>query len=183
MLSFQVPVLGSLFVSFRPSLIHFPQLFHRCFPSFPLPRVRFFPGLFCLPSGFFRPLQPASDYSAFRAFFSLLPVSPGGGSFGARLSAFRSACFHASLSALVLSFLRFLSPAAVSPHSGCLSASALRSLFRPRPPGFRFRFRLLGLSVLNFSVPHRTRIYYHRNQQMSIPIFYIFQLLCYAFIS
>ena len=51
-----------------------------------------------------------SDYSAFRAFFSLLPVSPGGGSFGACLSAFRSACFHASLSALVLSFLHFLSP-------------------------------------------------------------------------
>ena len=48
--SFQVPVLGSLFVSFRPSLIRFPQLFLRCFPS----ALAF--GLFRFPSGFFRPL-------------------------------------------------------------------------------------------------------------------------------
>ena len=59
--------------SFPASL---PQLFHRCFPSFPLPRVRFSSGLFCLPSAFFRPLQPASDYSAFCSFFSPLPDFP-----------------------------------------------------------------------------------------------------------
>ena len=172
MLSFQVPVLGSLFVSFRPSLIHFPQLFlrclpsafafglspsfplsfvcfffsvlttqlsvssfpfflssplsgsssasvlpfgfpvfrllfrlvshasfpvsgtwlpvcflssfpvslpqpfHRCFPSFLLPLVRFSSGLFSLLSTFFRPFLLASDYSAFCSFFSLLPVLP-----------------------------------------------------------------------------------------------------------
>ena len=59
--------------SFPASL---PQLFHRCFPSFPLPLVRFSSGLFRLPSGFFRPLRPASDYSAFRAFLSPLPDLP-----------------------------------------------------------------------------------------------------------
>ena len=31
---------------------------------------------FSLPSAFFRPLRPASDYSAFCSFFSLLPVLP-----------------------------------------------------------------------------------------------------------
>ena len=171
MLSFQVSVLGSLFVSFHPSLIRFPQLFLRCLPfafafglsafhplsfvrfcsasgysafcffrsllpglasqwlfqcfgsSFRLPRSPpslppgfpcFFSGFrylafclfpFILPgfaptavppvlpffsassrpllfraisllSAFFRPLQPASDYSAFCSFFSLLPVFP-----------------------------------------------------------------------------------------------------------
>ena len=59
--------------SFPASL---PQLFHRCFPSFPLPCVRFSSGLFCSPSAFFRLLPLASDYSAFRSFLSLLPVLP-----------------------------------------------------------------------------------------------------------
>ena len=72
------PVSGTwLSVCFLSSFpVSLPQSFHRCFPSFPLPLVRFFPGLFCLLSAFFRPLQPASDYSAFCAFFSLLPVLP-----------------------------------------------------------------------------------------------------------
>ena len=48
--SFQVLVLGSLFVSFRPSLIRFPQLFLRSFP------YAFALGIFRFPSGFFRPL-------------------------------------------------------------------------------------------------------------------------------
>ena len=56
--------------------VSLPQPFHRCFPSFPLSFVRFSSGLFCLLSAFFRPLQPASDYSAFCPFFSLLPVLP-----------------------------------------------------------------------------------------------------------
>ena len=51
MLSFPVPVLSVLFVSFRPSLIRFPQLFLRCFP-FALAL-----GIFRFPSGSFRPLQ------------------------------------------------------------------------------------------------------------------------------
>ena len=48
--SFPVPVLGFLFVSFRPSSLRFPQLFHECFP------FAFAFGLFHFPSGSFRPL-------------------------------------------------------------------------------------------------------------------------------
>ena len=209
--SFPVPVLGSLFVSFRPSLIHFPQLFLRCLPhalafglsaSLPLSFVRFFSGsdysAFCffrsllpgrasqglfqcssssfrlprfppsLPSGFpcffsgfrylafcsfpfilpgfaptavppvlpffsafsrpllsrafrlpsssFRPLQPASDYSASCSFFSPLPNLPwqrflrcAPVSFVPFAFLFCPACFHAFLPIPVLSFLQFLS--------------------------------------------------------------------------
>ena len=49
--SFSVPVLSFLFVSFRPSLIRFPQLFLRCFPY----ALAF--GIFRFPSASFRPLQ------------------------------------------------------------------------------------------------------------------------------
>ena len=72
------PVFGTwLSVRFLSSFpVSLPQPFHRCFPSFPLPLVRFSSGLFCLLSASFRPLQPASDYSAFCSFFSLLPVLP-----------------------------------------------------------------------------------------------------------
>ena len=49
--SFQVLVLGSLFVSFCPSLIRFPQLFLRCFP------YALALGIFRFPSASFRPLQ------------------------------------------------------------------------------------------------------------------------------
>ena len=66
-------VLGVLFVSFRPSRLRS----HSCFTGASLLfRFRIFSGIFCLLSGFFRPLQPASDYSAFCTFFSLLPVFP-----------------------------------------------------------------------------------------------------------
>ena len=217
--SFPVPVLGLLFVSFRPSLIRFPQLFLRCLP------FAFAFGTFRFPSAFFRPLlfrlrllsflflpfpssrprlsvafpvlrfflsaSPFSTFSSawfpmllfrfpvlgflfvsfhpsrFRSHsrstgaslrfrflssaslpgfsacfplpfvrFSLLlttqpsalsfpffPFSPGSGSFGASFL-FRPACFHAFLPISVLSFLHFLSPPAVSPHSGYLSVSA-----------------------------------------------------------
>ena len=90
---------------------------------------------------------------------------------------FRQACFHAFLPIPVLSFLLFLSPFAPSPHSGYhsswppVSSSAI-------PLCFRFRFRLLGLSVLNFSVRLRPRIYYHSKTILSTPIFCIFKLLC-----
>ena len=50
MLSFPAPVLSFLFVSFRPSLIRFPQLFLRCFP------YALALGIFRFPSGSFRPL-------------------------------------------------------------------------------------------------------------------------------
>ena len=48
--SFPVPVLSFLFVSFRPSLIRFPQLFLRCFP------YALALGIFRFPSASFRPL-------------------------------------------------------------------------------------------------------------------------------
>ena len=62
------------FLSSLPASL--PQLFPRCFPSFPLPLVRFSSGLFRLPFAPFRSLRPASDYSAFRAFLSPLPDLP-----------------------------------------------------------------------------------------------------------
>lgn len=166
--------------------VSLPQPLLRCFPSFPLPYVRFFSGLFRLLSGFFRPLQPASDYSAFCPFFSPLPDLPwqrfsrcATVPFVPVAFLFRFACFHASLPIPVLSSLRFLSP------SGCFVSQALRSFWPPVsssaiPLCFRFRFRLLGLSVLNFSVRLRSRICYHRNLNLSIPIFYIFQLSNYT---
>ena len=88
-------VLAWLPLTFRfPSALAFS-------PSFLLPFVRFFSG---------------SDYSAFRFFFSLLPCSPSRLVPGASLSAFPSACFHASVPALVLSF-------AAIPFSVCCFAS------------------------------------------------------------
>ena len=64
----------------------------------------------------------------------------------------------------------------------CFVSQALHSY---RPPvsssavslGFRFRFRLLGLSVLNFSVRFRPRIYYHCRNDLSTSILYCFRLL------
>ena len=159
---------------------------HRCFPSFPLSFVRFSSGLFCLPSAFFRPPRPASDYSAFCSFFSPLPDLPwqrfsrcAPVSFVPFAFLFRPACFHAFLPSPVLSFLRFLSP------SHCFVSQALRSSWPPVsssaiPLCFRFRFWLLGLSVLNFSVRLRPRIYYHCNHHLSTPIFYTFRLLNYT---
>lgn len=136
----------------------------------------------CLPLSFvrFRSLlttqPPASS-------FPLFPISPGSGSLGALRfltspspSSSCPACFHAFLPIPVLSFLHFFSPFTVSPHSGYLSSwppvssSAI-------PLCFCFRFRLLGLSVLNFSVRLRPRIYYHSISKMSTPIFCLFQLL------
>ena len=114
--------------------------------------------------------------------FPCFPLSPGIGSFGAFRSAFASRLspsvtpvsmrsFRFRYSASCNSFLR----SAVSCHRhshSCrppVSSSAV-------PLGFRFRFWFLGLSVLNFAVPHRTCIYYHRKHNLSTPIFYIFQL-------
>ena len=68
-----VLVLGFLFVSFRPSRFRS----HSCSTGASLLfRFRFSSGLFRLPSGSLRPLRPASDYSAFRAFLSPLPDLP-----------------------------------------------------------------------------------------------------------
>ena len=59
--------LSVCFLSSLPASL--PQLFHRCFPS------AFASGL-SPHSAFFRPLSLGSYYSAFRPFFSLLPVFP-----------------------------------------------------------------------------------------------------------
>ena len=280
--SAQVPVLGSLFVSFRPSLIRFPQLFLRCFPSalafglFRFPSASFRPLLFrlrLLGPLFFRSLLPglassvaspvprfflsASPFSTFSSAwfpmllfrfpvlgflfvsfhpsrlrshscstgasllfrflasasfpgfsaclpvsfvpislllttqpsalsFPLFPISPGSGSLGARpflavpslsssVGPVSMPSFRFRYSASCISFLQRC-PAS----QWLLQRLSLPISLRPRPHGFRFRIRLLGLSVLNFSVPHRTCIYYHRNLILSTPILYIFQLFSYA---
>ena len=69
MLPFPVPVLSFLFVSFRPSLIRFPQLFLRCLPC------AFAFGIFRFPSGFFRPLLFRLRLLSLCFFRSPLPVS------------------------------------------------------------------------------------------------------------
>ena len=63
---------------------------------------------------------------------------------GADLSAFRFACFHASLPALVLSLLFFRSPAYVSPRSGYFVCPGFLSAL-PAPLSKHLRFRILGL--------------------------------------
>ena len=125
--SFQVPVLGFADGFLSPFPDSLPQLFLRCLPcafafglspSDPLSFVRFSSG---------------SDYSASVSSFPLLPrfasqwLLSGAASlpfgFLAFPLPFRSIAL-ASLPFQVLSSLQFLSPFAVSPHSGYLSASA-----------------------------------------------------------
>ena len=67
MLSFPVPVLSFLFVSFRPSLLRFPQLFRRCSPVALTQAFSFVSAAFRLTStlGF--------GYSAFHSSFSDFP--------------------------------------------------------------------------------------------------------------
>ena len=145
------PVLRTrLSVCFLSSLpVSLPQPFHRCFPSLPLSLVRFFSGLFCLLSAFFRPLQPASDYSAFCAFFSLLPVFPW--------QRFLR-CFFPLPSGLFpcLPSDSGTQLSAVPFSVRCLASqwlpqrlSLLPSGFRPFPLGFRFRFWLLSIGNIS----------------------------------
>ena len=103
-----------------------------------VPRLSPLPFRFLTPavSAFFRPLQfwvLTTQPSALS--FPCFPYSPVGGSYGASFL-FRSACFHAVLPISVLSSLQFLSPSAVSPHSGYLDASASSFRFRPLPLAF-----------------------------------------------
>jgi len=109
--------LALLFVSFRPSLIRS----HSCSSG---------AALLLSPPGCPHPLGflssallpvPATQPSVLS--FPFFPVSPDGGSSGA-VFLFRPACCHALRPIPVLSFLFFLSPLAVSPRSGYLSASA-----------------------------------------------------------
>ena len=64
-------VLGFLFVSFRSSLIHFPQLLLRCFPFFRFLSSTSFSGFSAFPLLSFVRFGSASSYSAFCFFFSL----------------------------------------------------------------------------------------------------------------
>lgn len=114
-------ILGFLFVSFRPSRFHS----HSCFTGaslFPLSCVRFFIGLFCEFSTFFRLFLSASDYSAFCLSFPFFSNSSVSDSFDACFL-IRPTCFHVFLQILVLSTLRFLSPITVSLHSSYFSIS------------------------------------------------------------
>ena len=134
MLSFQVLVLGFLFVSFHPSLIRFPQLFLRC-----LPRAFAF-GIFRFPSVSFRSLSfrfRLLSLCFFRSVF--FPFLPHSGLSGApfplslpRFSPFFPVWFPIlSFPVLVLGFL-FVSfrPSRFRSHS-CSTGASLR---------FRFRF-------------------------------------------
>ena len=154
-----LPVLRTrLSVCFLSSFpVSLPQPFHRCFPSFPLSLVRFFFGLFCLLSAFFRPPQPASDYSAFCSFFSLLPVLPW--------QRFLR-CFFPLPSGLFpcLPSDSGTQLPAVPFSVRCLASqwlpqrlSLLPCGSRPPPLCFRFRFRLLGSSAPASAA--RTRLY------------------------
>ena len=173
-----------LSVCFLSSLpVSLPQLFHRCFPS----------TLAFGRSPLFRFLSSTSvlvlttQLSALS--FPFFPFSPVGGSSGASFL-FRPACFHAFLPIPVLSFLQFLSPLAVSPHSGYLSASAF---FLAAPGLFPLAFALgsgyLASNVLLSSTfgslcfsffPQRTSIYYHRTFYLSTPFFQFFKFFYFS---
>ena len=140
MLSFPVPVLSFLFVSFRPSLLRS----HSCstgaclllslsaFPLlFPLSFVRFFSG---------------SDYSAFCSSFPFFPVSPLSGFPGARFR-FRFFAFPFLSGLISHAFLpgsrtrlsvRFLSPFPDSLPTAVPQVLPLRSRPRDFPLPFRF---------------------------------------------
>ena len=178
--SFPVPVLSFLFVSFRPSQL---RSHSRSTGASLLFRFRFSSGLsahFLLSFVCFCSLlttQPSA------LSFPLFPISPDSGSFGAR-PFLSSPSLSPSVSPVSMRLFRFRYSASCNflspPH--CFVSQALHSCRPPVsssavPLCFRFRFRLLGLSVLNFSVRLRPRIYYHRSYNLSTPIFCLFQLL------
>ena len=112
----------------------------------------------------------ASHYSASVSSFPFFPLPPHSGFHGARpfLSSPSLSPSVPPVSMLPFRF-RYLSLPAVP-----FSASLFRvtgATFSCRPPVsssavplcFRFRFRILGLSILNFSVRLRPHIYYHLN--------------------
>jgi len=142
------PVFGTwLSVRFLSSFpVSLPQPFHRCFPSFPLPLVRFSSGLFCLLSASFRPLQPAFDYSAFCSFFSLLPVLPWQRFLRCffPLPAGLFPCLPSDSGTQLSAFpfsVRCLASQWLPQRLSLLPCGS-----RPFPLGFRFRFWLLGIA-------------------------------------
>ena len=137
--------------------VSLPQPFHRCFPSFLLPCVRFFSGLSaCFPVSFVPfSLRLTTQPSALS--FPFFPFSPGSGSFGA-LWFLSSPSLSSDLRPVSMPSFRFrysascisFRPFSVSPHSGYSQLASFRLLFRMLPLGFRFRFCLLGLSFCVF---------------------------------
>ena len=141
--------------SFSASL---PQLFHRCFPSFPLSLVRFSSGLSaCFPVSFV-PFCLLLTTQPSVLSFPFFPFSPVGGSFGAASLPFgflalplfvrpvSMPSFRFRYSAFCKSFLRSLSRLTVA--TSVPRPSSFR--FRPLPLCFRFRFWLLGLGIYPF---------------------------------
>ena len=135
--SFLVLLLGLLFVSFHPSRL---RSHSRSIGAslFPFPFVHFILGL------------PARLPLSFVHFNSLLTTQPSTFLFpSSRLPLaavhpvliflFSPACFHAFVLIPVLSFLHFLSPITLSPHSGYLSVSPF---FLSAPGFFPFTFAL-----------------------------------------
>ena len=147
MLSFQVSVLGSLFVSFHPSLIRFPQLFLRCLPcAFAFGLSAF------LPLSFVR-FCSASGYSALCFFRSLLPGLASQWLFQCFGSSFRLPrfppylppgfpCFFSGFRYLASCLFPFIlpgfAPTAVPPVLPFFSAFSRPLLFRAFPLAFRF---------------------------------------------
>ena len=93
----------------------------RCFPLLPLSFVRF---------------RLGSDYSASVSSFPFIPASLTVVLSGAYLSAFPSACFHASLPILLLSFPAIPFSAFLFRITGATSAAGLLFPARPFPLAF-----------------------------------------------
>ena len=136
---FRFFVLGSLFVSFHPTRFRS----HSRFPGASL-LFRFLSSTsllgFSLASLSFVHCRSVltTQLSVFLFPSSRSPLSAVPSVLSVRLAApslflFWPACFHAVLPISVLSSLQFLSPSAVSPHSGYLDASASSFRFRPLP--------------------------------------------------
>ena len=136
MLSFQVPVLGSLFVSFRPTLIRFPQLFLRCLPYALLRFLRFAFGIFPSFLLSFVRFFSGSDYSAFVFSFPFFPVFPFPGPPGAYFPFLFPPVSMRSVPLPVLSFPAFLFSAFLFRNTGATSVANLLFPVRLFPLAF-----------------------------------------------
>ena len=151
-----------------PPVLPFCSRF-RAFPSLPLSFVRFRSVLTTQPSAL---------------SFPFFPFSPVGGSSGASFL-FRPACFHAFLPIPVLSFLQFLSPFTVSPHSGYLSASAF-SLSVPGlfPLAFALGSGYLALERIPYRyLPAASFLFSLSDLTYTSIRFFICQLLFFVFLN
>ena len=147
--SFQVLVLGFLFVSFRPTRFRS----HSCSTGASL--LLSLPGFSaCLPLPFGRfGLLLTTQPSVLS--FPLFPISPDGGSLGALrfLASPLLSSFDSGTQLPAISFLRslFRVTGTTQPPTSCFQLG--------RPLSFRLRFGLLGFVVLGFGSPQRPDIY------------------------